>query len=63
MTPAQFNAYTKSLGPSRLKFCQKLGISERSGDAYALGRAPIPLTVALAIAALNAGLEPAGEKK
>lgn len=63
MSPEEFSAYAKRLGPSRLKFCEKIGIGERTGDEYALGRRPVPLTVALAIAALNHGLEPAGAEK
>ena len=57
MTADDFNAAAARLGLSRRRFCERLGIARRTGDAYALGRQPIPRTVALAIAALEAGLD------
>lgn len=60
MQAEEFNRYVELIAGSRRKFCDQLGISRRTGDAYALGRAPIPRTIALAIAALDAGLPPAG---
>lgn len=58
MTAAEFIAAQERLRVSRRTFYRRLGIGLRSGTAYALGRAPVPLTVALAIAAIEAGLEP-----
>lgn len=65
MKSDDFNSAQARIASSRRQFCEKLGIARRTGDAYALGRAPVPLTVQLAIAALDAGLSPAGgaEKK
>lgn len=63
MTAAEFNHAQEQLSRSRRQFCAALGISRRSGDAYALGRAPIPKTVALAVAAIEAGLAPAGSEE
>lgn len=56
MTSDDFNAWQARLAPSRRQFCAALGISRRTGDAYALGRAPVPPVVALAISALSKGL-------
>jgi hypothetical protein len=61
MTGAEFVALHKRLNLSRSAFCKQLGISENSGTAYALGRAPIPLTVAMACSALAMGMPPYGE--
>ena len=58
MTADDFTALQQRLGISRKELCQRLGIAENSGTAYAHGVRPIPLTVALACAALAAGLEP-----
>lgn len=60
MTAAEFNAAVARLAPSRRQFCERIGLARRTADRYALGRSPVPLTVALAIAALDAGLPPAG---
>lgn len=63
MTADEFNEAQDRAKLSRRRFCEELGIARRTGDAYALGRQPIPKTVALAIAALDAGLPPAGTAK
>lgn len=60
MNADEFNAAVKRHGPSRRKFCLKIGISRYAADDYALGRQKIKRTVALAVAALDAGLAPAG---
>lgn len=57
MTAEEFNKAAERLGLSRRQFCERIGIARRSGDAYALGRTSIPRTVALAIAAVEAGLD------
>lgn len=63
MTADEFAATPESLGISRTELCRKIGISKRSGDAYALGRAPVPLTVELAIKAVSAGLDTKQKQK
>ena len=52
MTAEDFVELEHRLGLSRAEFCRKLGIAPNSGTAYALGRKPIPRTVALACIAL-----------
>lgn len=56
MTAADFTALQARLGISRAEFCRRLGIAENTGTAYALGRQPIPRTVALACTALALGV-------
>lgn len=56
MTTEEFNAAAEKVG-SRRQLCARIGIPRRSADHYALGRKPIPLTVALAIRAVLAGLD------
>lgn len=63
MTSEEFKAAPGQLGISRRELCRRLEIARKSADAYALGRAPVPKVVALAIAALKHGLdEPENEK-
>lgn len=62
MTAEEFIAAQERLGLSRRQFCIRIGIARRTGDAYALGRTPIPRPVALAIAAVEAGLDGAEPK-
>lgn len=57
MTADDFNAAIARLGLSRRKLCERIGVSRRSADGYALGRAPVPRTVDLAIRAVEAGLD------
>ena len=57
MTAADFIALHKRLGISRGELCRLVGIAPNSGTAYALGRRPIPLTVALACAAVAQGIK------
>lgn len=59
MSPDDFAALHQRLGISRGELCRRIGIAPNSGTAYAHGRAEIPLTVALACAALEAGIGPA----
>lgn len=61
MTAADFTALHQRLGISRAALCRALGLAPNTGTAYALGRKPIPLTVALAAAAFDHGLAPYGE--
>jgi DNA-binding XRE family transcriptional regulator len=58
MTDTEFNTASKHLGISRAAFCRLIGISLNTGTAYSKGRYPVPLTVALAIAAVMRGLKP-----
>lgn len=60
MTAADFEAAIAQLGISRAELCRRLGLSLNTGTAYAKGRAEIPPYIALAIAALVAGLPPYG---
>lgn len=57
MTADDFNAAIARLGISRRKLCERIGMSRRSADGYALGRALVPRTVELAICAVEAGLD------
>lgn len=57
MTADEFNKAIHDLGLSRRQLCERIGIARRSADAYALNRAPVPLTVKLAIRAVAAGLD------
>ena len=61
MTAAEFNAAQERLGISRREFARRIGIAPNSATSYSLGRKPIPLTVALAIAAVEAGIGPRPE--
>ena len=60
MTAADFIALHQQLGISRAALCRLIGIAPNSGTAYAMGRKPIPLTVALACAAVAFNLPPYG---
>lgn len=53
MTAAEFIATHHRIGISRGELCRRIGIAPNSGTAYALGRKPIPLTVALACAQIE----------
>ena len=57
MTASDFISLHKRLGISRGELCRRIGIAPNSGTAYALGRRPIPLTVALACAQIEQGLD------
>lgn len=57
MTAEEFAAVSDRMGISRRELCRRLGIARRSADAYALGRAEVPKVVALAILAIEAGLD------
>jgi hypothetical protein len=62
MTSTDFTSVHTRLGISRAELCRRIGIAPNSGTAYALGRKPIPLTVALACAAVLYGLPPVGKE-
>lgn len=59
MTPAAFTSARERLGMSRGAFAVALGLAPNTVTAYEKGRRPVPLTVRLAIAALQYGLPPA----
>ncbi|ABN75763.1 helix-turn-helix domain-containing protein [Cereibacter sphaeroides] len=61
MTADDFNNLQASLGISRAELCRRLGLAPNTGTAYALGRKDIPLTVALACAAIALNIQPYGE--
>ena len=58
MTRDEFNAKVAELGLSRRELCKRIGVGKSAVDNYALGRAPVPLTVMLALLALEHGLHP-----
>jgi transcriptional regulator with XRE-family HTH domain len=60
-TAAEFNAAQQRHGISRREFARRIGIAPNSATSYAFGRKPIPLTVVLAIAAVEAGIGPRPE--
>lgn len=63
MTAEEFAALPARLGISRAELCRRIGIAPNSGTAYASGKTRIPLTVALACAAVEAGIGPAPVKE
>lgn len=63
MQAHEFEKLQHELGVSRAKMCKMLGIAPNTGTAYSKGRSEIPLTVALACAALKAGLDPYGAEQ
>lgn len=58
MTGPDFDKLAERLEISRAELCRRIGIAPNSGTAYAHGRKPIPLTVALACAAVAKGIKP-----
>lgn len=61
MTANGLIAWRKRLDLNRIEASLSLGICRNSLTAYESGRRPIPLTVALAAAALSYGLPPIDE--
>jgi hypothetical protein len=58
MTPAEFTGTHEGMNITRAELCRRIGIAPNSGTAYAKGRKAVPLTVALACAAVKAGIGP-----
>ena len=58
MTAADFADWRKRMGLNRLKAAEALGVSRNMPARYEAGVSPIPLTVALACAALVRGVAP-----
>ena len=61
MNADDFTSLQARLGISRAELCRRIGIAPNTGAAYASGRQTIPLTVALACAAIAFGLPPVGK--
>lgn len=58
MTPDQLESARALVGMNKAQFCRAIGIVRNSYQAYARGRREVPLTVALAVAAVMRGLKP-----
>lgn len=58
MTKDEFRQWRKSLGLTQEQGASVLGMARRQIQKYEVGDAEIPLVVALACAALSAGLDP-----
>lgn len=63
MTPDEFRDVMARLGLSHRQMAERTGLHRNSVNAYASGRSEIPRYVALACAALLAGLPEAGSTK
>lgn len=61
MTSQDFNELQNRLSVSRAELCRRLGIAYNSGIAYSTGKADIPKPIALACAAVAAGMPPYAE--
>jgi hypothetical protein len=61
MTSHDFNDLQARLGVSRAELCRRIGIAYNSGIAYSTGKADIPKPIALACAAVAAGIPPYAE--
>jgi hypothetical protein len=61
MTSDDFNQLQAKLGVSRAELCRRIGIAYNTGIAYSTGTAKIPKPIALACAAVAAGLAPYAE--
>jgi len=59
MTPERFTEAHERLGMSRAAFARALGINKNTAMFYASGKHEIPIYIALAVAALEYGIEPA----
>ena len=57
MTAEEFTAAPARLGISRRELCRRLGISKRTGDAYASGKSQVPRLVRMGIYVIEHGLE------
>lgn len=57
-TVAQIRAFRAATGLSQVRFAEALGVSRRSVEDWEGGKSSPPPYLGLALAALNAGLEP-----
>lgn len=58
MSPADFARWRELMSLNRTQAAEALGVSRNMPAKYEAGTAPIPLTVALACAALIRGISP-----
>ena len=58
MTPTDFARWRELMSLNRTQAAEALGVSRNMPAKYEAGTAPVPLTVALACAALIRGLQP-----
>lgn len=58
MTADDFRLWIETLGISNAEASRRLGLAPNTITAYTKGRWPVPRHVALACAAVSAGLEP-----
>lgn len=61
MTPQDFKGWRERLGLSQQEAGEALGTTKRAVQMWEAGDRPISRTVALACAAVEAGLEPVGD--
>lgn len=61
MTPLEFKRWREHLGLSQQQAGESLGATKRAVQLWEAGDRPISRTVALACAAVSAGLKPEGE--
>lgn len=58
MTGASLKAFRERRGESQAAFAVSVGLSKRALGRYEIGAVPVPHIVALACAALSAGVSP-----
>ena len=61
MTADEFKTWRKSLAMTQQEAGAAIGITKRSVQLYEAGTQPVSRTIALACAAVAAGLKPLGE--
>lgn len=61
MTPVDFKNWRKALAMTQQAAADELGVTKRTVQLYEAGDLVVTRTVALACAALSAGLRPVGE--
>ncbi|CAO3447879.1 hypothetical protein [Azospirillum argentinense] len=61
MTPDDFKQWRASLKLTQQEAADAIGITKRSVQLYEAGTQPVSRTIALACAAISAGLKPIGE--
>lgn len=63
MTPADFKNWRKGLSMTQQAAADELGVTKRTVQLYEAGDLAVTRTVALACAALSAGLRPVGDSR
>ena len=61
MDDSDFQEVMRRLGLSQRQMAERLGLARNTANAYATGKAPIPHYIALACAALLAGIPAFGK--